>query len=97
MQPVHTNSIKYSKIYFVSREERDALVARQIALSLEREERQRERELQELMRLQLRLGDEAMQQEVDRRAQEEKDEVWIREMYIWYLMSAMQVAQKELN
>lgn len=60
---------------FLQREERDALVARQIALSLEREERQKERELQEMMRLQLRLGDEAMQQEFERRMQEEKDEV----------------------
>lgn len=60
---------------FYKREERDELVARQIALSLEQEERQRERELQELMRLQLRLGDEAMQQEIERRIQEEKDEV----------------------
>lgn len=66
--------------YVQQQEERDALVARQIALSLEREERQRERELQELMRLQLRLGDEAMQQEVDRRAQEEKDEELARKL-----------------
>lgn len=62
-------------VLFLQREERDALVARQVALSLEREERQRERELQEMMRLQLRLGDEAMQQEFERRMQEEKDEV----------------------
>lgn len=61
--------------FLLQREERDALVARQIALSLEREERQRERELQEMMRLQLRLGDEAMQREFERRIQEEKDEV----------------------
>lgn len=60
--------------YIQQQEERDALVARQIALSLEREERQKERELQEMMRLQLRLGDEAMQQEFERRMQEEKDE-----------------------
>lgn len=63
--------------FLLQREERDALVARQIALSLEREERQRERELQEMMRLQLRLGDEAMQREFERRIQEEKDEVVI--------------------
>jgi predicted solute-binding protein len=44
---------------------------------LEREERQKERELHELMRLQLRLGDEAMQQEIEKRAQEERDEVFI--------------------
>lgn len=53
-------------------------MAQQIALSLEREERQKERELQELMRLQLRLGDEAMQQEIEKRAQEEKDEVYMK-------------------
>lgn len=62
-------------LFFLQREERDALVARQVALSLEREERQRERELQEMMRLQLRLGDEAMQREFEKRMQEEKDEV----------------------
>ncbi|XP_011864624.1 PREDICTED: coiled-coil domain-containing protein 50 [Vollenhovia emeryi] len=60
--------------YIQQQEERDALVARQIALSLEREERQRERELQEMMRLQLRLGDEAAQREFERRMQEGKDE-----------------------
>lgn len=64
----------------MQREERDALVARQVALSLEREERQRERELQEMMRLQLRLGDEAIQQEFEKRMQEEKDEVTIRDI-----------------
>lgn len=64
----------------MQREERDALVARQIALSLEREERQRERELQEMMRLQLRLGDEATQQEFEKRMQEEKDEVTIHDI-----------------
>lgn len=70
--------MKYPFSFFLSflqREERDALVAKQIALSLEREERQRERELQEMMRLQLRLGDEAMQQDFEKRMQEEKDEV----------------------
>jgi len=61
--------------FILQREERDELVARQIAFSLEREEKQKERELQEMMRLQLRLGDEAMQQEFERRMQEEKDEV----------------------
>ncbi|XP_012059518.1 PREDICTED: coiled-coil domain-containing protein 50 [Atta cephalotes] len=60
--------------YIQQQEERDELVARQIAFSLEREEKQKERELQEMMRLQLRLGDEAMQQEFERRMQEEKDE-----------------------
>ncbi|XP_071640247.1 uncharacterized protein [Temnothorax longispinosus] len=60
--------------YVQQQEERDALVARQIALSLEREERQRERDVQERMRLQLRLGDEAMQREFEKRMQEEKDE-----------------------
>lgn len=57
------------------REERDELVARQVALSLEREEKQKERELQEQMRLQLRLDDEATQLEIKRHIQEEKDEV----------------------
>ncbi|EFN79225.1 Coiled-coil domain-containing protein 50 [Harpegnathos saltator] len=66
--------------YVQQQEERDALVARQIALSLEREERQKERELQELMRLQLRLGDEAMQQEIEKRVQEEKDEELARKL-----------------
>lgn len=62
-----------------SREERDALIARQIALSLEREERMKERELRDKMRLQLRLDDEAAQAaadaEIQRRLQEEKDQV----------------------
>ncbi|EFN66314.1 Coiled-coil domain-containing protein 50 [Camponotus floridanus] len=66
--------------YVHQQEERDALVARQIALSLEREERQRERELQDLMRLQLRLGDEAMQQDIEKRIQEEKDEELARKL-----------------
>ncbi|XP_011170376.1 coiled-coil domain-containing protein 50 [Solenopsis invicta] len=66
--------------YIQQQEERDALVARQFALSLEREERQKERELQEMMRLQLRLGDEAMQQEFERRMQEEKDEELAKKM-----------------
>nr|XP_012138787.1 PREDICTED: coiled-coil domain-containing protein 50 isoform X2 [Megachile rotundata] len=61
-------------------EERDALVARQIALSLEREERKKERELQEQMRLQLRLDDEAAQLEIDRHIQEEKDEELARKL-----------------
>lgn len=58
------------------REERDALVARQVALSLDREERQKERELQEQMRLQLRLDDEVTQLELEKYIQEEKDEVF---------------------
>ncbi|XP_076756522.1 uncharacterized protein LOC143426774 isoform X1 [Xylocopa sonorina] len=62
------------------REERDALVARQIALSLEREERQKEKELQEQMRLQLRLDDEAAQLEIERHMQEEKDEELARKL-----------------
>ncbi|XP_029178668.1 coiled-coil domain-containing protein 50 [Nylanderia fulva] len=66
--------------YVQQQEERDALVAQQIAISLEREERQRERELQNLMRLQLRLGDEAMQQDIERRIQEEKDEELARKL-----------------
>lgn len=68
-------SVFFLSFFLFCREERDALVARQVALSLEREERQRERELQEMMRLQLRLGDEAMQQDFEKRMQEEKDEV----------------------
>lgn len=64
---------------FVNREERDALIARQIALSLEREEQMRERELREQMRLQLWLDDEAAkleaEKEIQRRIQEEKDQV----------------------
>ena len=67
------------------REERDALVARQIALSLEREERQRERELQEQMRLQLRLDDEAAQLEMKRHIQEVKDEVFSENISTLYL------------
>ncbi|OXU31237.1 hypothetical protein TSAR_014771 [Trichomalopsis sarcophagae] len=65
-------------------EERDALVARQIALSLEREERMRERELREQMRLQLRLDDEAArleaESEIQRRIQEEKDQELARKL-----------------
>ncbi|CAK9827034.1 Coiled-coil domain-containing protein 50 [Anthophora retusa] len=66
--------------YVQQQEERDALVARQIALSLEREERQKERELQEQMRLQLRLDDEAAQLELERHIQEEKDEELARKL-----------------
>nr|XP_003702562.1 PREDICTED: trichohyalin isoform X3 [Megachile rotundata] len=66
--------------YVQQQEERDALVARQIALSLEREERKKERELQEQMRLQLRLDDEAAQLEIDRHIQEEKDEELARKL-----------------
>lgn len=66
--------------YVQEQEERDALVARQIALSLEREERQRERELQEQMRLQLRLDDEAVQLELERHIQQEKDEELARKL-----------------
>ncbi|XP_060829478.1 coiled-coil domain-containing protein 50 isoform X2 [Bombus pascuorum] len=66
--------------YIQQQEERDALVAKQIALSLEREERQKERELQEQMRLQLRLDDEAAQLELERHIQEEKDEELARKL-----------------
>ncbi|CAL7942475.1 unnamed protein product [Xylocopa violacea] len=66
--------------YIQQQEERDALVARQIALSLEREERQKEKELQEQMRLQLRLDDEAAQLEIERHMQEEKDEELARKL-----------------
>ncbi|XP_034946023.1 coiled-coil domain-containing protein 50 [Chelonus insularis] len=63
-------------------EERDALVARQVALNLEREER--ERELQERMRHQLRLDDEAArieaEMEMQRRLQEEKDQELARKL-----------------
>ncbi|XP_011303154.1 coiled-coil domain-containing protein 50 [Fopius arisanus] len=65
-------------------EERDAMVARQVALNLEREERVKERELQERMRLQLRLDDEAAQVEAElemqRRLQEEKDQELARQL-----------------
>ncbi|XP_015116954.1 trichohyalin [Diachasma alloeum] len=65
-------------------EERDAMVARQVALNLEREERMKERELQERMRLQLRLDDEAAQVEAElemqRRLQEEKDQELARQL-----------------
>ncbi|KAK0166627.1 hypothetical protein PV327_004119 [Microctonus hyperodae] len=65
-------------------EQKDALVARQFALNLEREERMRERELQEKMRLQLRLDDEAAQLEAElemqKRLQEEKDQELARKM-----------------
>ncbi|XP_012270568.1 coiled-coil domain-containing protein 50 isoform X2 [Orussus abietinus] len=66
------------------REERDALVAKQIALNLEREERHKERELQERMRLQLRLDDEAAELEarlvIQKRVQEEKDRELARKL-----------------
>lgn len=65
-------------------EEKDALVAQQMALKLEREERLKERELQEKMRLQLRLDDEAAQieaeLEMERRLQEERDQVLARKL-----------------
>lgn len=69
----------YIAIYFlirgsIVREERDSVVAKQIALSLEREERQKERELQEQMRLQLRLDDEITRLEIEKHIQEEKDQ-----------------------
>ncbi|KAG7212102.1 hypothetical protein KM043_012452 [Ampulex compressa] len=66
--------------YVQQQEERDALVARQVALSLEREERHKERELQEQMRIQLRLDDEAAQLEIEKRIQEEKDEELARKL-----------------
>lgn len=56
-------------------------MARQIALSLEREERIKERELREQMRMQLRIDDEVVQAEAEldfeRRLQEEKDQVYL--------------------
>ncbi|XP_015430941.1 PREDICTED: coiled-coil domain-containing protein 50 isoform X2 [Dufourea novaeangliae] len=66
--------------YVQQQEERDALVARQIALSLEKEERHKERELQEQMRLQLRLDDEVTQLEIQKHIQEEKDEELARKL-----------------
>lgn len=67
------------------REEKDARVAQKMALKLEREERLKERELQEKMRLQLRLDDEAAQVEaelgIERRLQEERDQV----IFIFFL------------
>ena len=63
------------------------MVARQIALNLEREERTKERELQERMRHQLRLDDEAAQleaqMEIQRRIQEEKDQVSPQKFTNW--------------
>ncbi|XP_033222157.1 coiled-coil domain-containing protein 50 isoform X2 [Belonocnema kinseyi] len=76
-------AIRYQS-YVQQQEERDALVARQIALTLEREEQQKERELRERMRLQLRLDDEAAQmeaeREIQRRIQEEKDQELARKL-----------------
>ncbi|XP_076653016.1 uncharacterized protein LOC143359159 [Halictus rubicundus] len=66
--------------YVQQQEERDAMVAKQIALTLEREERQREKELQEQMRLQLRLDDEVTQLELEKHIQEEKDEELARKL-----------------
>lgn len=72
-------------IFFLNsnyREEKDAVVARQIALTLEREEQQKDRELRERMRLQLRMDDEVAQieaeREIQRRIQEEKDQVRLK-------------------
>ena len=72
-------ALKYQS-YVQQQEEKDALVAKQVALTLEREERQKERELQEQMRLQLRLDDEAAQLEMERHVQEEKDEELARKL-----------------
>ncbi|KAK2585376.1 hypothetical protein KPH14_010051 [Odynerus spinipes] len=74
-------AIRYHN-YVQQQEERDAVVAQQIALSLEREEHQKERELQERMRSQLRLDDEtsSMRLEIERRIQEEKDEELARKL-----------------
>ena len=56
-------------------------------MTLEREEQQKERELRERMRLQLRLDDEAAQMEaeheIQRRIQEEKDQV-TKKLFITY-------------
>ncbi|XP_033337343.1 uncharacterized protein LOC117226780 [Megalopta genalis] len=72
-------SLRYQN-YVQQQEEKDALVAKQIALALEREERQKERELQEQMRLQLRLDDEVTQLELEKHIQEEKDEELARKL-----------------
>ncbi|XP_078041332.1 uncharacterized protein LOC144472270 [Augochlora pura] len=72
-------SLRYQN-YVQQQEERDALVAKQIALALEREERQRERELQEQMRLQLRLDDEVTQLDFEKHIQEEKDKELARKL-----------------
>ncbi|XP_053982842.1 coiled-coil domain-containing protein 50 isoform X1 [Hylaeus anthracinus] len=72
-------TLKYQS-YVQQQEERDALIAKQVALSLEREEKLKERELQERMRLQLRLDDEAAQLEIKRHIQEEKDEELARKL-----------------
>ncbi|XP_046419738.1 coiled-coil domain-containing protein 50 [Neodiprion fabricii] len=67
-------------------EEKDALVAKQIALNLEREERKKERMLQEQMRRQLRLDDETAQLEAElemqKRIQEEKDQELARKLQL---------------
>ncbi|XP_051170355.1 coiled-coil domain-containing protein 50 [Leptopilina boulardi] len=67
-------------------EEKDAVVARQIALTLEREEQQKDRELREKMRLQLRMDDEVAQmeaeREIQRRVQEEKDQELARKLQL---------------
>ncbi|XP_043260031.1 coiled-coil domain-containing protein 50 [Colletes gigas] len=72
-------TLKYQS-YVQQQEEKDALIAKQVALSLEREEKRKERELQEQMRLQLRLDDEATQLEIKRHIQEEKDEELARKL-----------------
>lgn len=74
-------AIRYQN-YIQQQEERDAVVAQQIALSLEREEHQKEKELQQCLRSQLRLDDETllMRLEIERRIQEEKDEELARKL-----------------
>ncbi|XP_043289424.1 coiled-coil domain-containing protein 50 [Venturia canescens] len=75
--------IKYQSIV-QEQEERDAMIARRVALNLEREERLKERNLHERMRNQLRLDDEAAQieaqLEIQRRIQEEKDQELARKL-----------------
>ncbi|XP_008543457.1 coiled-coil domain-containing protein 50 isoform X2 [Microplitis demolitor] len=69
--------LKYHSL-IQQQEEKDAFIAREVALKLEREERIRERELEEKMKYQLKLDDERIQMEVEllmqRRLQEEKDQ-----------------------
>lgn len=66
-------------LWSIIREKKDEIVAKKIALSLEQDERKKKRDLQERMRLQLRLDDEAAQveaqMEIQRYLQEEKDKV----------------------
>lgn len=78
-------ALRYHSI-IQQQEEKDALVAKQVALNLEREERLKERMLQERMRRQLRLDDETAQLEAElelqKRIQEEKDQELARKLQL---------------